>query len=332
LPPFELNSDTMIRGHQRALALAMKRWIARTAVLTLVIGLVDAAVIATTLVAQVRPDLNARPAPPGGLRATTSDTTSPDTSSQVQPGTIVRWSVPGTTRCGMAGRSWLAVQETCYYPIDLLRSPGVTTVTRHGPSGVSRSKFSIAAASFPDEAITLSDIPQAAPSPADLRRDAQDQAKVSRLWKRPDRPAQFTLPLAAPASPLPTAQGFGSRYIFNGNAASAEIHNGADYALPAGTHVTAAADGRVVLAEELFFAGNAVFVDHGGGLTTMYFHLANIAVQSGEDVRRGDTLGTVGSTGRVTGPHLHFGVRWHGARINPALLMEDPAKIPSIAP
>ena len=87
-----------------------------------------------------------------------------------------------------------------------------------------------------------------------------------------------------------------------------------------------------MLAEELFFAGNAVFIDHGGGLTTMYFHLANIAVQSGQDVRKGDAIGTVGSTGRVTGPHLHFGVRWHGARVNPGLLMEDPAKIPSIAP
>ena len=311
----------------------MERSIAsRTAGLTLVFGLVNAAMVATTLVAQVRTDLNARPAPPGGLRATPSATTSPAAPAEVQPGTIVRWSVPGTTRCGMAGRSWLAVQETCYYPIDLLRPPGVITVTRQGAGGVSRSKISVAATTFADEAITLGDIPQAAPSPADLRKDAQDQAKVARLWKRPDRPAQFTLPLAAPTTPLPRAEGFGSRYIFNGNAASAEIHNGADYALPAGTRVVAVADGRVVLAEELFFAGNAVFIDHGGGLTTMYFHLANIAVQSGQDVRKGDAIGAVGSTGRVTGPHLHFGVRWHGARVNPGLLMEDPAKIPSIAP
>jgi murein DD-endopeptidase MepM/ murein hydrolase activator NlpD len=232
----------------------------------------------------------------------------------------------------MAGRSWLAVQETCYYPIDLLRSPGITSVSRHGAGGVTRSKVSIVARSFPDEPIALGDIPQAAPSPADLRRDAQDQAKVSSLWKRPDRPAQFTLPLAAPASPLPPSQGFGARYIFNGKIDSAEIHNGADYALPAGTRVSAAADGRVVLADELFFAGNAVFIDHGGSLMTMYFHLASLTVQAGQDVHKGEQIGTVGATGRVTGPHLHFGARWHGARIDPALLFEDPAQIPSVSP
>ena len=244
----------------------------------------------------------------------------------------LRWSVPGTTRCGMGGRSWLAIQETCYYPIDLLQSPGITSVSRHGAGGVTRSKVSITARSFPDEAIALGDIPQAAPSPADLRRDAQDQAKVARLWKRPDRPAQFTLPLAAPASPLSPSQGFGARYIFNGKIESTEIHNGADYALRAGTRVSAAADGHVVLAEELFFAGNAVFIDHGGGLITMYFHLASLAVQPGQDVHKGEAIGTVGATGRVTGPHLHFGARWHGARINPALLLEDPAQMPSVGP
>jgi murein DD-endopeptidase MepM/ murein hydrolase activator NlpD len=232
----------------------------------------------------------------------------------------------------MDGRSWSALRETCYYAIDLLRSPRVVTMARHSASGVNRSKVSIVPISFPDEAITLGDIPQAAPSPADLRRDAREQAKVARLWQRPDRPAQFTLPLGAPASPLPAAQGFGSRNIFNGNTKTSEIHNGADYALPAGTRVAAAADGRVVLAEELFFAGNAVFIDHGDGLITMYFHLSNIVVKAGQDVRKGEAIGAVGETGRVTGPHLHFGVRWHGARINPALLLEDPARIPAIAP
>jgi murein DD-endopeptidase MepM/ murein hydrolase activator NlpD len=85
-----------------------------------------------------------------------------------------------------------------------------------------------------------------------------------------------------------------------------------------------------VLATDLFFAGHAVFIDHGAGLVSMYFHLGDIDVTEGQDVKKGQTLGKVGSTGRATGPHLFFGVRWHGARINPDPLFEDPAKIPDV--
>jgi murein DD-endopeptidase MepM/ murein hydrolase activator NlpD len=85
----------------------------------------------------------------------------------------------------------------------------------------------------------------------------------------------------------------------------------------------------VVVAEDLFFTGNAVFVDHGNGLVGMYFHLSEIKVQAGQDVKKGETLGLVGATGRVTGPHLHLGIRWHDARIDPQALLADPAKIPA---
>ena len=69
---------------------------------------------------------------------------------------------------------------------------------------------------------------------------------------------------------------------------------------------------------------------HGDGLISMYFHLSDIKVQAGDEVKTGDVLGRVGSTGRATGPHLFFGIRWHDARINPQFLLEDPGKIPSI--
>jgi len=73
-----------------------------------------------------------------------------------------------------------------------------------------------------------------------------------------------------------------------------------------------------------------VFVDHGDSLITMYMHLARADVAEGQPVRRGERVGAVGSTGRATGPHLHFGVRWRGARVDPALLLSDPGRIPSI--
>ena len=88
----------------------------------------------------------------------------------------------------------------------------------------------------------------------------------------------------------------------------------------------------MALAEDLFFTGNAVFVDHGDGLVSMYFHLSELKVQAGQDVKKGEVLGLVGGTGRVTGAHLHVGMRWHDARIEPRLLLGDPAKIPAIGP
>ena len=88
-----------------------------------------------------------------------------------------------------------------------------------------------------------------------------------------------------------------------------------------GTPVLAAAPGVVALAEEHFFGGNSVFIDHGDGLFTMYLHLSEILVKPGQEVRAGDRVGLVGATGRASGPHLHFGVRWRGARIDPAVLL-----------
>jgi hypothetical protein len=246
------------------------------------------------------------------------------------PGSIVRWSVPGTKRCAMGKRSWAALQETCYYPIDLEQRPGVVRVSRHGAGPAASARITVLAATPTREEIVLGDIPQAKPSPADLQRNAREQARVARLWTRREGPAQFTLPLTAPAKALPEGKGFGSLWVFNSPPNASELHSGADYALSAGTPLAAAADGTVLIAEDLFFAGTAVFIDHGDGLITMYFHLGELNVKAGETVKKGETIGRVGSTGRVTGPHLHLGARWHGARIDPSLLFGDPARIPAI--
>ena len=244
-------------------------------------------------------------------------------------GTIVRWSVPGTTRCGMGGRSWAALQETCYYPIDMLRSPGLLKVSRKGVGPSQFAHVAVGPSSYGTQDIELGDIPQANPSPGDLRRNTRDQAVLAKVWAKREGPARFTLPLGAPATPLPEAKGFGAKWIFDGKPGASEIHSGVDYALGVGTPLSALADGTVVVAEDLFFTGNAVFIDHGNGLVSMYFHLSEMKVQAGQDVKKGETLGLVGSTGRASGPHLHMGVRWHDARIDPQALLDDPANIPA---
>ena len=101
-------------------------------------------------------------------------------------------------------------------------------------------------------------------------------------------------------------------------------HSGADLTAATGTPIHAANRGRVVLAKNLFFSGNAVFLDHGFGVYSVYLHLSDIRVEKGTIVERGEVLGLAGATGRVTGPHLHWGVRILGARVDPFTLLVQP--------
>jgi len=95
-----------------------------------------------------------------------------------------------------------------------------------------------------------------------------------------------------------------------------------DIAAPEGTEVLAAAAGKVVLTGDYFYNGKFVLIDHGGGLNSIYIHLKEIDVEIGQFVRQGDKIGEVGSSGRSTGPHLHWGVNWKGKRIDPELLLK----------
>jgi hypothetical protein len=112
---------------------------------------------------------------------------------------------------------------------------------------------------------------------------------------------------------------FGNRRILNG--VSRSPHSGVDISAPEGTPVLCPSGGRVILVGDFFFTGNSVYIDHGLGLISMFFHLARVEVAEGDTLREGQELGTVGSTGRVTGPHLHWGVRYRGSRIDPAALL-----------
>ena len=114
---------------------------------------------------------------------------------------------------------------------------------------------------------------------------------------------------------------FGGQRVMNGRKMNS--HAGVDIAAPLGTDVVAAGDGKVVMtASNLFYSGNMITIDHGYGLQTMYAHLNKIKVKNGQMVKKGEVIAEVGQTGRVTGPHLHWGAAIKGVRFNPHSLLQ----------
>lgn len=160
-------------------------------------------------------------------------------------------------------------------------------------------------------------------SPGDEARVARETEKVRAALGAftPDAPA--TLRLAPPVNG-PRSSSFGLRRMFNGE--SRRPHSGMDIAAPTGTPIKAPLAGRVVDVGSYFFNGNNVVIDHGQGLMTMYCHLSKVSVEVGKELERGEVLGLVGATGRVTGPHLHWGVTLNGTMVDPALFLAPPAK------
>jgi murein DD-endopeptidase MepM/ murein hydrolase activator NlpD len=158
------------------------------------------------------------------------------------------------------------------------------------------------------------------PSPEQIKRADDERQKLRDIFDRvtPERlwDGKFRIPLDG----VTAGSNFGRRRILNGNPGSP--HGGADLPGATGTPVHATQRGRVVLAEELFFSGNTVVVDHGLGIYTFYGHLSEIGVKAGDTLEAGAVLGKVGATGRVTGPHLHWGLAVERARVNPLLLVK----------
>jgi murein DD-endopeptidase MepM/ murein hydrolase activator NlpD len=152
-----------------------------------------------------------------------------------------------------------------------------------------------------------------------LERIKKDREQFYRVFMSSAPERLWEAPFLAPVRSDITSP-FGYRRVINGTPRAP--HTGVDLKAAMGTEVSASNHGRVVLLGNFFFSGNSVVLDHGGGLHTVYFHLSEFKVAAGSSVRKGEVIGLAGMTGRVTGPHLHWGARINGARVDPFELIK----------
>jgi hypothetical protein len=197
-------------------------------------------------------------------------------------------------------------------PISVKDSPGPASIAFLSKEGtvVATQRFLVRATRFPSENVRLSpDIEalRSTPEEIHLLTGFRNEVSDDRFWQDP---------LAPPVDGCVTSP-FGVKRMHNGKP-TGEFHGGVDQRTPAGEAIRAIADGKIVFAKQFNVLGNAVGIDHGQGLGSMYLHMSKLVVADGALVKRGDALGYAGSTGRSTGPHLHWVLYANGVNVNPA--------------
>ena len=209
---------------------------------------------------------------------------------------------------------WIAVVG-----IGLKVSSGTESIQVDKGNGVvSAHTFTVAPRKYKEQHIKLRNRKHVNPDPDQLKRFEREYTKQINAYAqfRPVGPSNILLdePVNGPLS-----SPFGLRRFFNGE--ERNPHSGLDFAVPKGTPVKAPANGVVTIVDDFFFNGKTIFLDHGQGLITMYCHLSAIDVKVGQTVERGQVIGKVGATGRVTGPHLHWNVSLNNERVDPAIFI-----------
>ncbi|WP_342649574.1 peptidoglycan DD-metalloendopeptidase family protein [Pseudomonas sp. REB1044] len=204
---------------------------------------------------------------------------------------------------------WLAIVG-----LPLTQKPGPASLTQ----GTRTLPFSVGSKKYPEQRITLKNTRQVNPEPDDLKRIDRELAEQIKAYRSFSPGVPSNLILDKPVNG-PLSSKFGVRRFFNGE--ERNPHAGLDFAVPAGTPIKTPANGKVILVGDYFFNGRTVFVDHGQGFISMFCHMSKVDVQPGQVLRRGDVVGRVGSTGRATGPHMHWNVSLNDARVDPAIFI-----------
>jgi len=180
--------------------------------------------------------------------------------------------------------------------------------------------FGIDSKAYPEQRLKIKERKYVEPDPKQVerwRRESAEQKAAYTIWSQPSiSVTQLEIPVEGPYS-----SAFGLKRFYNDQPRSP--HSGLDIAAPEGTPIRAAATGTVTAVGDYFFNGKTVIIDHGLGLSTMYCHMSEIDVVVGQTLSVGETIGLVGKTGRVTGPHLHWGVSLNNTRVDPLLFVNQ---------
>ena len=215
-----------------------------------------------------------------------------------------------------------AAQWTALVGIALNALPGSAAISVQTPGGgVRQIDYTISAKRYLEQRLTVAPgtVELSPENAARYERERLHFAAVMATFSDPNEVASASLHMAVPV-PGRRSSSFGLRRVFNGQ--SRNPHSGMDVAAATGTPVSAPLPGRVIDTGDYFFNGNTVWLDHGGGLISMMCHLSVIDVKLGDSLKTGERLGAVGATGRVTGPHLHWGVLLNRTMVDPALFLD----------
>ena len=213
------------------------------------------------------------------------------------------------------------IEWTALVGIPLSATPGPAHITVQGAEGSSRQVgYTVAPKKYSEQRLKV------APGKVDLspedearyERERDHQAGVMAIFSAPLPSTSLRMQVPVPGR---RSSSFGLRRVFNGQ--SRNPHSGMDIAAATGTPIASPLPGRVIDTGDYFFNGNTVWLDHGGGLLSMVCHLSAIDVKTGDELQTGQRVGAVGATGRVTGPHLHWGVMLNRSMVDPALFIDS---------
>ena len=213
------------------------------------------------------------------------------------------------------GQSWYALAG-----IPLKTEPGEYQFKIQQQDGsMSVSRVDVKRKKYQEQHLTIKNKRKVNPNKQDMERISKERVRkrnAKNHWSETYPDVDFIWPVTGEISSI-----FGLRRFFNEQ--ERNPHSGLDIAAPEGTDISVTADGTVIETGDFFFSGNMVYVDHGQGLISLYAHLSRIDVKPGDTVRRGDIIGAVGQTGRVTGAHLHFAVMTNGILVDPLYFLPE---------
>lgn len=236
-------------------------------------------------------------------------------------GTIALVPLPNTNESVKAtflDKAQLIQGDYAVVAVPLETEPGEYPVVFTFGNSVESKLINVLDKQYPEEHITIADEERVTPSQPNLDRITKESARMRAAYNLFTAQPTDLLPIVRPVEGR-TSGVFGSRRFFNGKPRNP--HSGIDWAAPSGTPIVSPAPGRVEVVGDFFFNGKTVLIDHGGGLISMMCHMSEVLVEEETSVARGQVIGKVGTTGRSTGPHLHWSVSMSGYRTDPVVFM-----------